>query len=81
MGRLICGLIVLLGAHAVMRNRRAVDVAVRRSRDQFGIEIRPGTRHHRFMSIFARSLNIVGGSAMVVIGFLGMFGVLPPPWP
>jgi hypothetical protein len=81
MGRVFCGLIVFLGALAVLHNRRAVDLATRRSREQFGIEIRQGTRHHRFMTIFARTLNIVGGSALVVMGFLGMFGVLPPPWP
>jgi hypothetical protein len=79
--RIIYGLFVLLGAMAVMRNRQAVDLAVRRSREQFGIEIRPGTRHYRFTAVFARTLNIVVGTAIVVVGFLGMFGVLPPPYP
>jgi hypothetical protein len=81
MERFICGLFVLLGVGAVLKNRQTVDVAVQRSREQFGIEIRPGTRHYRFTAIFARSLNIVGGSAMAVLGFLGMLGVLPPPFP
>ena len=66
---------------AVMTNRQAPANAMRKSQLQFGIEVRPGTRHHRFMTIFARTLHIVVGSALVVIGFLGMFGVLPPPYP
>jgi hypothetical protein len=81
MGRVLCGLFVFLGVLAVLRNRRAPDMAMRRSREQFGIEIKPGTRHHRFMTIFARTLNVVVGCTFVVVGFLGMFGVLPPPWP
>ena len=28
------------------------------------------------MTVFARVINIVGGSVLVVLGFLGMFGVL-----
>ena len=82
MGRLFCGLLVFLGAMLMLHHDpRAVEVAARRSREHFGIEIRPGTRHHRFMTIFIRTLNVVGGGALVAFGFLGMFGVLPLPWP
>jgi hypothetical protein len=33
-------------------------------------------RDHRLLTVYARTINIVGGSAMVDLGFLGMFGVL-----
>jgi hypothetical protein len=46
------------------------------SRDLFGVNVREGTRLHKFTVDYSRVMAIVVGSAMAVLGFLAAANVL-----
>jgi hypothetical protein len=75
--RRIAGLFVgLVGLGAVILNRPFGRASVSSSRDLFGVNVREGTRLHKFTVDYSRVMAIVVGSAMAVLGFLTAAGVL-----
>ena len=70
MDRIIPTLLAVGGVLAVAFNRHFGDVAITNSRRIFGVDYRVGSRGYRFMFWFGRTLAIVVGSAMAVLGML-----------
>lgn len=74
-GRVADALIALAGLAVIVLNKWFADASATTSRDVFGVDLRPGTRAHRFNRIYSRTLVIVVGTLSFVAGTLGVLGV------
>jgi hypothetical protein len=75
MDRLVSVGCAVLGAYAVVANRKFGQAGPTNSKRYFGRDIPEGGREYRFMVAYGRVLAIVVGSLMLFLGTLGAFGV------
>jgi hypothetical protein len=76
MGRLFYLVFVVVGLAAAVLNRRAAARAHENSARIFHRPLRPGSAESRFMTVFSRTLAVVVGLTMAVLGVLGATGVI-----
>lgn len=76
MTRVFYVLIALAGLAAAIANRRFATASERSSAQHFGREIRPGSKEHRFMVIWSRTLAVLVGTTIFVLGILGALGII-----
>ncbi|MCA2211673.1 hypothetical protein [Jidongwangia harbinensis] len=63
-------IVALAGLAIVILNRRFGRVAITNSREIFGRDIRKGTREYRVMVLYSRTLAVIVGSLMLILGTL-----------
>lgn len=73
--RVSAGVVAAIGLYAAVRNRYFAEASVATSRKHFGIHLREGSRAYRFNWIFSRTLTIVIGALMLILGGLGAIGI------
>jgi hypothetical protein len=76
MERVLYAAVALGGLAAALANRHFAAAAHRSSARYFGRPLRPGSADARFMTIWSRSLTIVVGLGLAVLGTLGVLGVI-----
>ena len=75
MWRLVYAALVLAGALALLYNRRVGETSVRASYRWLRADVPADAPPHRFALTWSRTVAVLCGSALVVGGMLGIFGL------
>jgi hypothetical protein len=69
------GLVAILGLAAALSNKRFARASTASSKEFFGRDVREGSREHKAMQVWSRTIAILVGTVMFVAGVLGVFGI------
>lgn len=75
MVRIGYALVAIFGVAAALSNKRFARASAASSKEFFGRNVREDSREHRAMQVWSRTIVILVGTAMFVIGVLGVFGI------
>ncbi|WP_306214346.1 hypothetical protein [Actinoplanes sp. RD1] len=64
------------GLLAAINNRRFAEASHDSSAKVFGRPVREGSRESRFMNVWSRTIAVLVGSGLFVMGTLGTLGVI-----
>ena len=73
--RIMAAAIALVGLVAIAMNKRFARMSIISSREYFGIELPEGIRRYRFTIVYSRTIAIIVGLFMFVLGTLEALGI------